>query len=189
MGGKRLVGGSSQTAMQALELRQQKMDWRHLQTGRLSLSLIVGAALSAAAAHPLAELEGQSPLNLNIRSLRFEALGCSVLGAHLKGKRGSVSPAPIVESHLTKNLFLPRSPESKCTQTDCCTGAASLVCRKNKEMVEEERAREMDGGRGSKGEGEKSQKPPRNNAREKSEHFPPKDGPFPNPCALSDKLK
>lgn len=37
--------------------------------------------------------------------------------------------------------------------------------------------------------GEKSQKPPHNNAGEKSEHFPPKDGPFPNPCALSDKLK
>lgn len=29
----------------------------------------------------------------------------------------------------------------------------------------------------------------RNNAGEKSEHFPAKDGPFPNPCALSDKLK
>lgn len=56
-------------------------------------------------------------------------------------------------------------------------------------MVEEEREREMEGERESKGEGEKSQKPPHNNAREKSEHFPPKDGPFPNPCALSDKLK
>lgn len=78
--------------MQALEFRQQEMDWRHLQTGRLSLSLIVGATLSAAAAHPLAKLEGQSPLNLNIRSLWFEALGCSVPGAHLKGKRGSRVP-------------------------------------------------------------------------------------------------
>lgn len=58
-------------------------------------------------------------------------------------------------------------------------------------MMEEEREREMEGEREreSKGEGEKSQKPPHNNAREKSEHFPPKDGPFPNPCALSDKLK
>lgn len=56
-------------------------------------------------------------------------------------------------------------------------------------MMEEEREREMEGGGRAKGEGEKSQKPPHNNAREKSEHFPPKDGPFPNPCALSDKLK
>lgn len=58
-------------------------------------------------------------------------------------------------------------------------------------MMEEEREGGGVEGRGweSKGEGEKSQKPPHNNAREKSEHFPPKDGPFPNPCALSDKLK
>lgn len=86
-GGKRLVDGSSQTAMQALEFCRQKMDWRHLQTRRLFLSLIVGATLSAAAACPLAKLEGQSPLNLNIRSLWFEALGCSAPSTHLKGKR------------------------------------------------------------------------------------------------------
>lgn len=118
------------------------MDWRHLQTGRLSLSFIVGATLSAAAAHPLAKLECQSALNLNIRSLWFEALGCSVRGALLKGKGGF--RVPIAKSHLTENLFLPRSPESKCTQTDCCTGAASLVCRKNRD--DGGRNREWDGG-------------------------------------------
>lgn len=53
--------------------------------------------------------------------------------------------------------------------------------REMEKEEEEERARERGG--------EKSQKPPHNNAGEKSEHFPPKDGPFPNPCALSDKLK
>lgn len=57
--------------------------------------------------------------------------------------------------------------------------------------VEGEGERDGDGGKRRRSErgGEKSQKPPHNNAREKSEHFPPKDGPFPNPCALSDKLK
>lgn len=48
-----------------------------------------GATLSAPAAHPLAKLEGQSPLNLNIRSLWFEALGCSAPSVQLKGKHES----------------------------------------------------------------------------------------------------
>jgi len=48
-----------------------------------------GATLSVPAAHPLAKLEGQSPLNLNIRSLWFEALGCSAPNADLKGKHDS----------------------------------------------------------------------------------------------------
>lgn len=47
------------------------------------------ATLSAAAAHPLAKLEGQFPLNLNIRSLWFEALGCSAPNVDLKGKHDS----------------------------------------------------------------------------------------------------
>lgn len=106
-GGEHLVDGSSQTAMQALEFRQRKMDWRHLQTGRLSLSLIVGATLSAAAAHPLAKLESQSPLNLNIRSLWFEALGCSALGEHLRGKRGVPCPRRPSQNHTSRKKLVP----------------------------------------------------------------------------------
>lgn len=65
---------------------------------------------------------------------------------------------------------------------------AMMGKRKREEGVEEER--DGDGGKRRSESGvEKSQKPPHNNTREKSEHFPPKDGPFPNPCALSDKLK
>lgn len=47
------------------------------------------ATLSAAAVHPLAKLVGQPPLNLNIRSLWFEALGCFAPSVGLKGKHGS----------------------------------------------------------------------------------------------------
>lgn len=96
--------------MQALDFRQQQMDCRHLQTGRPSLSLVVGATLSAAAAHPLAELEGQSPLNLNIRSLWFEALGCSVPGPHLKGERGSRVPAAHRKNRTSRKTCFCRVP-------------------------------------------------------------------------------
>lgn len=140
-GGKRLVDGSSQTAVQALEFTGRK--WAGGICRRVACPC-PSLWEQLYQQQPLAQLEDQSPLNLNIRSLWFEALGCSAPSAHLKGKRDF--HVPIAESHLTENLFLPPSPESKCTQTDCCTGAASLVWRKNKEMMEEEREREMEGG-------------------------------------------
>lgn len=90
---KRLVDGSSQTALEALEFRQQKMDWRHLQTRSPWPRPSLWEQLYQQ--QPLTHLlnwRGRSPLNLNIRSLWFAALGCPAPGAHLKGKRGSRVP-------------------------------------------------------------------------------------------------
>lgn len=89
VGGKCLGDGSSQTAMRVLEFRQEKKELE----ASVDTSLVpvphCGATLSAPAAHPLAKLEGRSPLNLNIRSLWFEALGCSAPNVDLKGKHDS----------------------------------------------------------------------------------------------------
>lgn len=75
--------------MRVLEFRQEKKELE----ASVDMSLVpvphCGATLSAPAAHPLAKLEGRSPLNLNIRSLWFEALGCSAPNVDLKGKHDS----------------------------------------------------------------------------------------------------
>lgn len=175
----------------------------------MSQSLIVEATLSAAGAHPLAKLEGQSPLNLNIRSLWFEALGCSAPIADLKADTALVSSAPIAKiTHHGKKktcfccVSLDLNALRLLHRSRISTAKKKKGEQKKKEMMGKRKRKGWERGRGKKGGGrwrwrkekeerggEKSQKPPHNNAREKSEHFPPKDGPFPNPCALSDKLK
>lgn len=165
-----------------------------------------GATLSAAAAHPLAKLEGHSPLNLNIRSLWFEALGCSAPRVDLKSKHNLCRRLPSQNHTSWKTYFccvgsnLNALKQTVALEQDHPPALPPPPPTKKKQMMEKERRREE--GRKRVGErwrwkkkrrsergGEKSQKPPHNNAGEKSEHFPPKDGPFPNPCALSDKLK
>lgn len=135
-----------------------KMDWRHLQTRRLSLSLIVGATLSAAAARPLAELEGQSPLNLNIRSLWFEALGCSAPGVRLKGKRDSRVPGAHRKITPHGKLVFCRLPLNLNALKQTVALEQQPRCEgKNKETMEEERERETEG-EGGQGRGREKSK-------------------------------
>lgn len=86
------MGAARQSSKRLSSARRRRRKKKEVEAS-VDMSLVpvphCGATLSVPAAHPLAKLEGQSPLNLNIRSLWFEALGCSAPNVDLKGKHDS----------------------------------------------------------------------------------------------------
>lgn len=91
----------------------------------------------------------------------------------------SMEMGPITQSHHFTNSFLLGQLKSKHTQAACCTGARdffhiwgekSFFFKKKKSPTPTQQCQGWGGGG-------------------KPERFLQQDGPSPNPCALSDKLK
>lgn len=115
-----------------------------------------GATLSAPAAHPRAKPVGQLPLNLNIRSLWFEALGCSAPSVDLKGKHDSSVAVSHQKTHtswktclccVSSNLNALK--QTVALEQDPSTPPPPLS-KEKREMMERENGRE--GGRDGDGE-------------------------------------
>lgn len=101
-----MVMGAARQPCESFSSASRKKDSSHLQTCRLSL--IVEQLYQQ---KPLTHLQNcrARPLNLNIRSLWFEALGCSAPGVDLKGEHGSC--VAVCHRNITppgENLFVPR---------------------------------------------------------------------------------